>query len=127
MARQQPIYLDHHASTPVDDAVADAMDACLRTSYANPHSIHKPGLEANGIVEKARRNVAALVGAEVGSEIVFTSGATESSAMALLGLAEHGRRSGRDTVIVTSIEHPAVLQNARFLKAAGFKVKDRPK
>lgn len=116
-----PIYLDFQASSPIDPAVADAMCASIRGGCGNPHSTeHAFGWAAREVVERARGPVAALVGAEP-EEVVFTSGATEANNLAVFGTA--GRApTGRDTVLVSAIEHSSVLEPARALSSRGFRV-----
>lgn len=109
----RPIYLDYNATTPVDPRVVDAMLPHLTEGFGNAASIdHFYGHEAQQAVEAAREQVAALIGADA-SEIVFTSGATEADNIAILGAAA---RAGDDAeVLVSAIEHPAVLEAARQL------------
>jgi cysteine desulfurase len=116
------IYMDFAASTPVDPAVADLIDACLRepAGAANPAATHASGRAAAARIEQARAEVAALIGATP-AEIVFTSGATESDNLAVLGAARFRRRLGRH-LVTTLIEHPAVLESCRCLQGEGFEV-----
>jgi cysteine desulfurase len=109
----KPVYLDYNATTPVDPRVVDAMLPHLTEGFGNAASIdHFYGHEAQQAVEAAREQVAALIGADA-SEIVFTSGATEADNIAILGAAA---RAGDDAeVLVSAIEHPAVLEAARQL------------
>ena len=120
---QLPVYLDYAASTPVDPAVAGLMDDCLRgpAGIANPAAVsHAPGRLAAQTVETARAQVAGLIGAQP-AEIVFTSGATESDNLAVIGAARF-RRSRGDHVITALTEHPAVLESCRSLEREGFRV-----
>ncbi len=113
------IYFDHHATTPVESAVASAMLPYFTERFGNPSNRgHAFGAEAHAAVEEARAQVAALVGAEA-EEIVFTSGATESDNLALRGALRAAR--GRHAV-VTSIEHAAVLEPCRTLEREGIEV-----
>lgn len=117
-----PVYLDHAATTPVDPAVARAMAECLTAegAFANPSSTHAPGRAAAALVERARARVAALIGAQP-QEVVFTSGATESNNLAVLGVA--GAHPGRGGHIVTSrMEHKSVLDPCKRLEREGFEV-----
>ena len=119
--RPRTIYLDHHATTPVDPAVVAAMLPYLTEKFGNPSSRqHVFGQEAHAAVEDARGHVAALIGAEP-AEIVFTSGATESDNLALRGAARALAARGRH-VVTTAIEHPAVLEPCRTLEKDGFEV-----
>jgi cysteine desulfurase len=119
----RPVYLDYAATTPVDPAVAAAMFACLSESgdFGNPSSAtHVFGQRAAARVEAARAQVAALIGADP-DEITFTSGATESNNLAILGVARANSDRGRH-VITTRIEHKAVLDPCKHLEREGFSV-----
>jgi len=120
--KQELIYLDNAATTPVDPRVIEAMTACLGADgdFANPSSAHSLGSRARRLVEEARARIAARVSADP-AEIVFTSGATESNNLALRGvLNSHSGR--RKHLITTRIEHHAVLDTARVLQSRGFDV-----
>ncbi len=126
MAPRLPIYLDHHATTPVDPRVLEAMLPYFGEVFGNPaSSTHRYGWAAEAAVEQARETVAAAIGASDPSEIVFTSGTTESDNLALKGVLRAGRRRG-DHLITSAIEHPAVLDTARALEAEGFRVTELP-
>ena len=114
------VYLDYAATAPVDPRVAEAMAECLRGPAGNPSSSHASGRRARGLVEHARAQVAALVGAAP-SAIVFTSGATESDNLAVLGVARAARDRGRH-VVTSRTEHRAVLDACRRLEREGFDV-----
>jgi cysteine desulfurase len=117
----KPVYLDHHATTPVDPAALAAMLPFFTEKYGNPSSrSHGFGQEAHRAVEQAREQVAALVGASA-EEIVFTSGATESDNLALRGAARALQAKGRH-LVTTTIEHAAVLEPCRSLEREGFEV-----
>ena len=123
MANDSPVYLDYAATTPVDPAVAKAMFACLIEAgeFGNASSAtHEFGKRAAARVEIARAQVAALIGAEP-DEITFTSGATESNNLAILGVARANSDRGRH-VITTRIEHKAVLDPCKRLEREGFAV-----
>lgn len=105
------IYLDYNASTPVSPQVFDAMAPYFTDSFANASSTdHGPGHQARKAVERARGQVAELIGAEV-EEVTFTSGATEANNLALFGIM--GRAAPDAEVVVSAIEHPAILEPAR--------------
>lgn len=112
----QRIYLDHHATTPVDPSVMEAMRPWFTEHFGNPESPHVYGWEARDAVNVAREQVAALVGAEPG-QVILTGSATESIDLALTGLAER-RRGGH--FVTTSFEHPAVLRALERLSDRGF-------
>ena len=117
-----PIYLDYAATTPVDPQVAAAMSECLTASgaFGNPSSTHAYGLQAAARIERARAQVAALVGAQP-HEIVFTSGATESNNLAILGAARANADRGRH-LITCRTEHKSVLDACKRLEKEGFSV-----
>ena len=117
----RPIYLDHHATTPVDPVVLKAMLPFFSERFGNPSGRqHAFGQEAHDAVETARAQVAALIGARP-DDIVFTSGATESDNLAVRGLARSLAERGRH-VVTTAIEHAAVLEPCRTLEREGFTV-----
>jgi cysteine desulfurase len=116
-----PIYMDYGATTPVDPRVVDAMIPWLREHFGNPASrSHAWGWEAEEAVEKARAEVAALIGADP-REIVWTSGATESNNLALKGAAHFYQSKGKHLITVKT-EHKAVLDTMRELERQGFEV-----
>ena len=116
-----PIYMDYGATTPVDQRVVDAMIPWLREHFGNPASrSHAWGWEAEAAVEKAREQVAALIGADP-REIIWTSGATESDNLALKGAAQFYKGKGKHLVTVKT-EHKAVLDTMRELERQGFEV-----
>ena len=114
------VYLDHHATTPCDARVVDAMLPFFSSAFGNASSHHGWGRAAADHVEKARAAVATLVGCEA-AEIVFTSGATEADNLALLGVMEHATRRGRH-LITQQTEHKAVLDTCAELERRGFEV-----
>jgi cysteine desulfurase len=121
MTPHLPTYLDYAATTPCDPRVVDAMIPWLREHFGNPASrSHAYGWEAEAAVERAREQVAALVGADP-REIVWTSGATESINLALKGAAEFYKSRGNHIVTVKT-EHKAVLDTCRELERRGFQV-----
>ena len=116
----QQIYLDHNATTPVDEEVLEAMLPVFRESFGNPSSAHTQGRAARVCLDLAREQVAALIGAYPG-EITFTSGGTESDNLAITGAARALKNKG--THIITSrVEHPAVLNTCEELRKEGFTI-----
>jgi cysteine desulfurase len=108
-------YLDYAASTPLDARVLTAMEPYFSTDFANPSSLHMAGQRADAAVERAREKVAGLLNASP-EEIVFTSGGTESDNLAVRGAALAAARERRaDHLLVSAVEHHAVLQTARDL------------
>jgi cysteine desulfurase len=114
------IYLDHHATTPLDPRVLEVMLPYFTTKFGNPGSVHSFGEEARRAVEASRETIARLIGAEP-SEIVFTSGATESNNLAIRGVAERKRRRGNHLISVNT-EHPAVLDVLSLLAGREYEV-----
>ena len=116
----KPIYLDYNASTPIDPAVAAVMRPLLESAYGNPSSGHWAGAPAKAALDRARAQVAALLGCTA-EELVFTSGGSEANNLALKGL--FFRKRDRPAHLITSrIEHPAVLMPCRFLERLGAAV-----
>ena len=113
-----PIYLDYNATTPVLPAVAEAMKPYLETYFGNPSSSHWFGRQTRTAIEKARGQVADLLGCNPG-EIVFTSGGSESNNYAIKGAAMALRSKGNH-IITSAIEHPAVTEVCRYLERNGF-------
>lgn len=122
MAIKTPIYMDYHATTPVDPRVLDAMLPYFNEKFGNAASrSHIYGWTAEEAVSTSREKVAALIGASNPKEIVFTSGATEADNMALKGVAEFYKDKGNH-IITTVIEHKAVLDTCKRLEKEGFEV-----
>lgn len=116
------IYLDYNASAPIAPAVLQVMVDVYQNRSGNADSrTHSYGDEARAVVETARKQVASLLGISP-SEVFFTSGATESSNIAIQGLTEYARRSGKRHIITSSIEHKAVLETVRAMERQGFDV-----
>ena len=120
-SRKQPIYLDYQATTPCDPRVLEKMLPWFTEKFGNPHSRnHAYGWEAEEAVEKAREQVAAIIGADA-KEVIFTSGATESNNLAIKGVA-HFYKDKRDHIVTVVTEHKCVLDTCRHLEQEGFRV-----
>ena len=116
-----PIYLDHHATTPVDPHVFEAMTPYFTENFGNASSLDHPyGHDASVAVQKARETIANAIGANV-AEIIFTSGATESDNLALIGVMEKNKEKGNH-LITCATEHKAILDTAHHLESLGYKV-----
>ena len=114
------IYLDFNASTPIAPEAVEAMQPFLTDYYGNPSSLHWAGMPAKDAVEKARGQVAGLLGCDP-TEVVFTSGGSESNNHAIKGVFFAKRNRG-DHIITSAVEHPATLNPCRFLEKLGAKV-----
>ena len=116
-----PVYFDYNATTPLDPGVREAMLPFLGDIWGNPSSVHQIGRRARALLDDARNRVATVLGAKP-SEVVFTSGGTESNNLAIFGSARHLRAKGRH-LITSTIEHHAVLQCFQYLERhEGFTV-----
>jgi cysteine desulfurase len=113
------IYLDHNATTPPSSAVAEKIAATLRDEFGNPSSVHHFGQRAKAVIDEARSEVAALIGADPG-DVVFTGGGTEGDNLAIRGVAEALEATGRKHLIATGIEHEAVLNTLKALARRGW-------
>jgi cysteine desulfurase len=113
----RPIYLDYNASTPIDAAVAAAMQPFMTEAFGNPSSGHWAAAPAKAALETARGQVAALLGCAE-DEVVFTSGGSEANNLALKGVFFARRHQGKH-IVTTEVEHPAVLHPCRFLERLG--------
>jgi cysteine desulfurase len=117
-----PIYLDYNATTPVDPAVLEVMLPYLREHFGNPSSLHAHGARAHEALDRARDEVARLIGASP-DEIIFTSGGTEATNHAIKGAAYAALARGQtgSQVVISAVEHPATHEAARFVERLGFK------
>lgn len=116
----KPIYLDYNATTPIDPQVADAMIPYLREHFGNPSSSHAYGIASRTAVDRARRQVADMLGCEI-DEVIFTSGGSESNNYAIKGIA-HACRDRGNHIITSAIEHPAVIEVCRYLEQHGYRI-----
>jgi cysteine desulfurase len=117
---EERIYLDYAATTPLDPRVLEAMMPYMTEHFGNPNSIHSFGREARRAIDEAREKIAQLLNCQP-SEIVFTSGGTESDNLALRGVAEAYRHKGNH-IVTTAIEHHAILRTCKALEDMGFSV-----
>ena len=114
------IYLDYNTTTPIDERVAQEMEPYIHEKFGNPSSSHPIGKEAKSALEKARKQVANLLGAE-SKEITFTGGGTESNNTVLKGIAERYQDKGNH-IIISQIEHPSVNNVCEFLEDRGIEI-----
>src|SRR5262249_51786409 len=122
----RPLYLDYNATAPLDPRVFEAMRPYFLEDIGNAGSrTHLYGQRAKEAVDRARQQVADLLGAR-SDEILFTSGATESNNLVLLGLLRHGEATGRRHVLATAIEHKSVLEPLDQLRQGGFELELLP-
>src|SRR5213075_2377468 len=121
---QLRLYLDHSATTPIDDRVFEAMLPYLRDKFGNASSVHQLGQDAPAAVDKGRRQVAALINARA-NEIVFTSGGTEANNLALSGICHLAQAHGRH-IITSAIEHPSVRGVVDHLEKQGWSITRLP-
>ncbi|TXT67710.1 MAG: cysteine desulfurase (tRNA sulfurtransferase), PLP-dependent [Promethearchaeota archaeon] len=119
------VYLDYQAAKPVDTRVVDAMVPYFNDKFANPASLHKPGDNATEILQDSRKIIADFINAPQPSSIVFTSGATESNNLALIGAALKNERKGNH-IIISEIEHISIRNISKYLERNGFKVSRIP-
>jgi cysteine desulfurase len=117
-------YLDYQSSKPVDPRVREALLPYLNERFGNPSSLHGEGDEATKVLEECRRTIASFINAEQ-DEIIFTSGATESNNLALIGYAFRNRERG-DHIIISEVEHISIHNIAKYLEKNGFKVSRLP-
>lgn len=115
-----PVYLDHNATTPLDERVVEAMLPYLREHHGNPSSVHRHGRMARAALDRAREQVAELVGASP-TQVVFTGGGTESNNLAIKGAALAADKPGQ--VLVGATEHPSVLRAAQALARHGWRIR----
>lgn len=116
------LYLDCNATTPLDSSIREAMLHYFDVDYGNAGSrTHEYGTRAKQGVQKARDQIASLIHCE-SDEVFFTSGATESNNLAILGMAQHAEKTGRKHIVTTQIEHKAVLEPVEELERRGFEV-----
>jgi len=118
------IYIDHSATTPVDEAVFEAMIPYYTNQYGNPSTVYSKGRAARRALEKAREQVAALINAHPG-EIFFTSGGTEADNQAIVSYMAGNSHRGRH-LIISAIEHHAVLDACEYLQKSGFELTELP-
>src|SRR5258706_10909187 len=120
MAETRKVYLDHSATTPADRRVVEAMMPYLTEKFGNASSVHSFGQEARAAVDRARREVAALIGARA-NEVVFLSGGTEANNLAIRGLCEASEHHGKH-IITSQIEHSSVRGICEALEKRGWEV-----
>ena len=119
------IYLDYSATTPLDPRVLEAMMPHFSGHFGNPSSVHAFGRESRAVLEESRDRIARFVGAK-SDEVFFTSGGTEADNHAVRGVAHAARRRGKNHIVISAVEHHAVLHSAEALHEDGFEVTSVP-
>ena len=112
------IYLDYSATTPVDESVLDSYLKCCRNYIGNPNSLHKLGVDSKKLMDSATEQVAQLLGCK-SSEVIFTSGASESNNLALVGVVEYYQNRGKH-IVTTKLEHSSILETIHYLEKCGY-------
>ncbi len=121
---RESVYLDYQSAKPVDPRVVEAMEPFLHDRFGNPSSLHAVGDDATDTLDRSRETVARFLGARP-DEVVFTSGATESSNLAIIGYAMRNRRKG-DHIVISEMEHISIHNIAKYLEKNGFQVSRVP-
>lgn len=114
--------MDNAASTPLNKAVLNEMLPLFKNNYGNPSSVHENGRKAKLAIQQSRKKIAKLIGANP-NEIFFTSGGTESNNLALKGVSEYIKDKERNEIIISTIEHDAILETSKYLKKNGFAIR----
>jgi cysteine desulfurase len=121
---RESVYLDYQSAKPVDPRVVEAMEPFLHDRFGNPSSLHAVGDDATETLDRSRETIAGFLGARP-EEIVFTSGATESSNLAMIGYAMRNRSKG-DHIVISEMEHISIHNIAKYLEKNGFQVSRVP-
>ena len=121
---ENPVYMDYNATTPLETTVLEAIHDALRDAWGNPSSGYKAGQLAKSLIERARHDVAEMIGARAPGDVLFLSGGTEANNMVIFTAVEHyqrhfGRRGVKPHVIISNVEHDSVLLAVRHLERAG--------
>ncbi|UCE43933.1 MAG: cysteine desulfurase NifS [Candidatus Bathyarchaeota archaeon] len=119
------VYMDHAAGMPIDPRVFEVMKLYSLKSYGNPSSSHSFGVSAKSVLSESRERVASLIGAEKPTEVIFTSGGTESNNLAIKGVAYRNKDKGNH-IITTAIEHISIINICKHLQKQGFQVSRIP-
>ena len=115
------IYADNAATTKINPVAMDVMNKCMTEVYGNPSSLHSAGQKAAEVMQKAREDIAQVLGADF-REIYFTSGGTEADNQAIYSAAAFGEKKGKKHIISSAIEHHAVLHTLQRLEKEGFEI-----
>jgi cysteine desulfurase len=123
---KRSVYLDHQTTTPVLEEALQAMLPYFREAYGSPSSLHRFGLQAREGLKEAREKIAAMINAESEEDLIFTSGGTEAANLAIKGFADANLRTKGNHIVVSAIEHPAVMNSVEYLTKHGFEVASVP-
>jgi cysteine desulfurase len=124
LKKEQSIYLDYAAATPLDPQVLKAMQPFFTSTFGNPSALHDYGMEAKDVITNAKKNVGKILGC-LTEEIIFTSSGTEANNLALQGVARAYKDKGNH-IIISAIEHPSIIETANALEQVGFVVTRLP-
>jgi cysteine desulfurase len=119
---KRSVYLDHQTTTPVLEEALQAMLPYFREAYGSPSSLHRYGLQVREGLKEARQSLARLINAESEEDLIFTSGGTESANLAVKGFADANARTKGNHLVVSAIEHPAIMASVEYLVKHGFEV-----
>src|ERR1700677_4943388 len=123
---KRSVYLDHQTTTPVLEEALQAMLPYFREAYGSPSSLHRFGLQVREGLKEAREKIAAMINAESEEDLIFTSGGTEAANLAIKGFADANMRTKGNHIVVSAIEHPAVMNSVEYLTKHGFEVSSVP-
>jgi len=123
---KRSVYLDHQTTTPVLEEALQAMIPYFREAYGSPSSLHRYGLQVREALKEAREKIAKMINAESEEDLIITSGGTEASNLAIKGFADANLRQKGNHIVVSAIEHPAVMNSVEYLTKHGFEVTQVP-
>jgi cysteine desulfurase len=123
---KRSVYLDHQSTTPVLKEALEEMIPYFSEIYASPSGLHGPGLAARDGLKEARMKLARLINAESEEDLIFTSGGTEASNLAIKGFADANARSKGNHIVASAIEHPSVMNSLEYLSKHGFEITYAP-
>jgi cysteine desulfurase len=123
---KRSVYLDHQTTTPVLEEALQAMIPYFREVYGSPSSLHRHGLQVRDALKEAREKLARMINAESEEDLIITSGGTEASNLAIKGFADANLRQKGNHIVISAIEHPAVMNSVEYLTKHGFEITQVP-